>query len=91
MRKKTKRYGNSFNKTELLEYILKENIDTIIITGYCAEACVLSTYRGALDNDLLPIILRGAIAGDNTEDIKFVEKISELITIKVLEKIINET
>ena len=28
-----KHYGNSFNKTELLEYIIKEKINTIIITG----------------------------------------------------------
>ena len=46
-----KHYGNSFTKTELLEYILGEKIDTIIITGYCAEHCILSTYRGALDHD----------------------------------------
>ena len=56
-----KHYGNSFNKTELLEYILDEKIDTIIITGYCAEYCILSTYRGALDHDLTPIILKNEL------------------------------
>jgi len=85
-----KHYGNSFNKTELLEYLLQEKIDTIIITGYCAEYCVLSTYRGAKDNDLLPIILKNAIASGNNEHLKFVENISEIITINVLEKIIEE-
>ena len=85
-----KHYGNSFNKTELLEYIIKEKIDTIIITGYSAEYCVLSTYRGALDNDLTPIILKNAIASENKRNITFVENISDLITIGILEKIIKE-
>ena len=85
-----KHYGNSFNKTELLEYILGEKIDTIIITGYCGEHCILSTYRGALDNDLTPILLKNAIASGNNENIKFVENINDIITIKILEKIIKE-
>jgi nicotinamidase-related amidase len=85
-----KHYGNGFNKTELLEIIVKEKIDTIIITGYCAEYCVLATYRGALDNDLIPIILKNAIASGNKENIKFVENISDIITIKILKKLIKE-
>ena len=85
-----KHYGNSFNKTDLLEFILKEKIDTIIITGYCAEHCILSTYRGALDHDLTPIILKNAIASGNNENITFVENINDIITINILEKIIKE-
>ena len=85
-----KHYGNSFNKTELLEVILREKIDTIIITGYCAEHCILSTYRGALDHDLTPVLLKNAIASGNNENIKFVEEISNIITINILEKILKE-
>jgi nicotinamidase-related amidase len=83
-----KEYGNAFNKTELYEYLIKEKIDTTIVTGYCAEYCVLSTYRGAKDKDLTPIILRNGIASGNKERIKFVEEISDIITINILEKII---
>jgi len=85
-----KHYGNSFNKTGLLEYLLEEKIDTIIITGYCAEECVLSTYRGALNHDLTPIILKNAIASGSNENLKFVENIHDIITIKVLEKLIKD-
>jgi len=84
-----KHYGNSFNKTELMDYLTEEKIDTIIITGYCAENCVLSTYRGALDLDLTPVILKNGIASENKENVKFVEDISEMITIGLLEKIIQ--
>ena len=68
-----KEYGNSFNKTNCEKIIKDENIDTIIITGYCAEYCVLSTYRGALDLDIVPILFRGSIASGIKENITFVE------------------
>lgn len=85
-----KEYGNSFNKTSCYE-ILKENaVDTVVITGYCAENCVLSTYRGALDLDLTPVILRNSIASGNSKNIKFVEDINEVISFGILEKILQE-
>jgi len=76
----TKTYGNSFNKTPLATQLQELGVDTVIITGFCAEYCVLSTYRGAQDLDLKPIILRDAIASDNAEHITFVEEITETIT-----------
>lgn len=64
-------------------------VDTVIITGFCAEACVLSTYRGAQDLDLTPIILRGSLASDNLENIGFVESISDIISYRVLKKVLE--
>ncbi len=85
-----KKYGNSFNKTDCIDIINEKNVDTVIITGYCAEYCVLSTYRGARDHDLTAIILKNAIASPNQQNIKFVEDISELITYGALKKIVEE-
>lgn len=85
-----KRYGNSFNKTNCLEILNEKKVDTVIITGYCAEYCVLSTYRGAKDHDLAPIIFKNAIASSTPQNIKFVEDISELITYSTLKKIVEE-
>jgi nicotinamidase-related amidase len=70
---------NSFNKTELYDYLIKEKNDTIIITGYAAEYCVLTTYRGAQDKDLTPIILKKAIASGKKEYINFVEDMCDII------------
>jgi nicotinamidase-related amidase len=84
-----KTYGNAFNKTSLQSKLHELDIDTIIITGYCAEYCVLSTYRGAKDLDLTPIILRGSLASDNLENIKFVEGISEIISYGALKKVLG--
>jgi nicotinamidase-related amidase len=80
-----KEYRNSFNKTELLEYIKENAIDALIITGFSAAFCILSTYRAAEDHDLRPIILKGAIAGNTSDNITFVENIDNSLTINVLE------
>jgi nicotinamidase-related amidase len=83
-----KTYGNAFNKTPLLEKLNASGIDTVILTGFCAEHCVLSTYRGAKDLDLTPIMLRGALASDKPENIPFVENISDIISIGALRHIL---
>jgi len=79
-----KTYGNAFNKTPLLEEIHKLGVDTVFLTGYCAENCVLSTCRGAEDVDLTPILVRGATASGSLERIRFVEEINDVISIGAL-------
>ena len=83
-----KTYGNAFNKTALAEDLRNLDVDTVLITGFCAEYCVLSTYRGAQDLDLTPIILRGSIASDNLKHINFVESISDIMSLGVLKKLL---
>lgn len=83
-----KKYGNSFNRTSLAEDLRDLGVDTVIVTGYCAEYCVLSTYRAAQDYDLTPVILRGSLASDNPENIEFVEKISDMISFGALKKML---
>ncbi|MCJ7435677.1 MAG: cysteine hydrolase [Anaerolineales bacterium] len=84
-----KTYGNSFNKTSLAGELAKLGVDTVIVTGYCAEYCVLSTYRGAEDLDLTPVILRGSIASGELENTKFVESISNVISYGTLKKFLE--
>ena len=61
----------------------------VIVSGFCAQYCVLSTYRGAEDLDLTPIILRSALASDAPENIRFVESISEIISFVALKKLLE--
>lgn len=84
-----KTYGNSFNKTPLAEELQKLGVDTVIITGFCAEYCVLATDRGARDIDVTPIILRSALASVAPENIKFVESISDVISYSALKKFLG--
>ncbi len=83
-----KTYGNAFNKTPLLEKLRALEVDTVILSGYCAENCVLSTCRGAEDVDLTPILLRGSLASGNLERIRFVEGINEVISYGALERVL---
>ena len=85
-----KEYKNSFNKTGLSDYIRNNEIDTVIITGFNASHCILSTYRGAEDNDLMPIILKNALASHAKEDIQFVEGLcNNIISVNVLERLVK--
>lgn len=84
-----KTYGNSFKKTSLVDELHNLGVDTVIITGFCAEYCVLSTYRSAQDLDLTPIILRNSLASDNLEHIKFVESISDIMSLGALKKVLE--
>jgi len=83
-----KTYGNSFIKTELAEKLRRLGVDTVIVAGFCAEFCVLSTYRGAQDCDFTPIILKGSLASDNAEHIRFVEEITETVSYGALKTLL---
>lgn len=84
-----KTYGNAFNKTGLAQLVADLEVDTLILTGYAAENCVLSTYRGALDLDLTPIILKGAIIGKSHKMERFVENLGNLVTYGALCKFVE--
>ena len=83
-----KTYSNSFTKTGLAEKLRELGVDTVIVTGFCAEYCVLSTYRGAQDFDFTPIILKGALASENAEHIRFVEEITETVSYGALKTLL---
>jgi nicotinamidase-related amidase len=83
-----KTYGNAFTKTGLAEKLRKLGVDTVILTGFCAEYCVLSTYRGSQDLDFTPVILKGSLASDNAEHIRFVEEITETISYGALKTLL---
>jgi nicotinamidase-related amidase len=84
-----KTYLNSFIKTDLLEYLRFQSVDTLIVTGYAAEYCVLSTCRGAAEHDLTSFLLRGALASSHKKYISFVESINEIISLNALKKILE--
>jgi len=84
-----KTYSNSFNKTDLVEILRKEGVDTPVLSGYAAEFCVLSTYRGAKDLDLTPVLLKGGIASGRKDAVSFVSSISETISYGILSKVLE--
>jgi nicotinamidase-related amidase len=85
----TKSYGNSFHKTVCDQILSEAGVDTVLITGYCAEFCVLSTYRGAQDLDLTPVILKNGIASGSAERLRMVEDMSTLVSYGFLKKVMD--
>ena len=85
-----KTFGNAFNKTGLLDIVKQEKLDSLILTGFCAEYCVMSTYNGANDLCLNPIVLRGALASGKSEHMRFVQDICELISFDVLKFVLKD-
>ncbi len=84
-----KTYGNAFCKTPLKKNLADLGVDTVFLTGFCAEYCVLSTCRGAEDVDLTPILIRGSLASGVLENIRFVENINAIISVEALEKVLG--
>ncbi len=84
-----KTYGNAFNQTDLADILKEESVDCVMLTGFCAEYCVLSTYHGARDLDLKPFILKNAIASGVKKHIRFVETICETISLGPLSQILE--
>jgi nicotinamidase-related amidase len=85
-----KRYGNSFNKTDLGRILAEAGADTLVLAGYCAEWCVLSTYRGALDLDYMPLLLEGGTASGDEENHRFVRKICDVVPFALLMRMLSE-
>lgn len=85
-----KTYGNGFTNTPLTETLRELGVDTLFLTGFCAEYCVLSTCRGSEDHDFKAILMRGALASGNAEHIKFVENINDVISYGALKQMIGQ-
>jgi nicotinamidase-related amidase len=85
----TKTYNNAFNKTGLNDKLKALGVDTLIITGYCAEWCVISTIRGAWDLDYKTIILLGSVASGSKESIAFIENNHSVISLGALQAFIK--
>ena len=81
--------GSAFFKTGLEKKLEAMRVDTVILTGFCAEYCVLATYKAAYDLDLNPVIIKRAIASFKPDNIPFVEDICDSMPIGVLAKFIE--
>ncbi|HBE72732.1 MAG TPA: isochorismatase [candidate division Zixibacteria bacterium] len=84
-----KERGSAFAGTGLDGKLRDMGVDTVVITGFCSEFCVLSTCRGAKDLGFKTILLRDATASFKPERIKFVEEISETVSLGALEALLD--
>jgi nicotinamidase-related amidase len=81
-----KRYPDAFGKTGLQDVLKQEGCDTIVITGVSAGWCVLGTYFGALNWDVASYILKGGVAADREDHVRFAEEICDTTDLQKLEQ-----
>ncbi len=73
--------GSAFaGGTGLGETLRGMGIDAVVIAGYCAEFCVLSTCRGAQDEGFKAMLLRDSLASGHPERIPVVEAINDVLS-----------
>jgi Amidases related to nicotinamidase len=84
-----KRYNDAFNKTELESILKKEGVDAVLISGFCAEYCVISSCVGARNRDLSAIFLKGGLASGRPEAVRLVEDAYDSVSLGALEKLLG--
>ncbi len=83
-----KHHNNAFWRTPLDELLRGRGVDTVVVAGWCAEYCVLSTYRGAREREYAAMILRGGLASGRREYLRMIEDMCEGVTPGALEALL---
>lgn len=81
----TKTTENAFWNTGLDSLLRSIRIDTVVVAGYIAERCVLSTLRGAMERNYRAVLLEGGIAGMDDRYTQFALEISHRTTLESLQ------
>lgn len=81
----TKTTENAFWNTGLDSLLRSIRIDTVVVAGYIAERCVLSTLRGAMERNYAAALLEGALAGMDDRYTQFTLEISNRISLDALQ------
>jgi nicotinamidase-related amidase len=74
-----KRKSSAFAGTDLGERMTSAGADTLIVSGYCAEWCVLTTLRASESEGFRAIALADGIASAHPERVPFVLEINASI------------
>jgi len=85
-----KAYGNAFRDTSLRSILSDLNVDFLVMAGFKAEGCVLSTLKGAEDLDISYAVLKGGITSGSADGAAFVEKMSPLVSYQVVTWMLNK-
>ena len=80
----SKTHPNAFWNTELDSLLKSYQVDFVVVTGYMAEQCVLSTLRGASERAYRGAILEKSIASLDNRYTQFTLEISPHISLDEL-------
>ncbi len=80
-----KHYSNAFWQTDLEEKLRAMEVETLIISGFAAEYCVLFTYNGAIERGFKAFMLQNGVAGVSLEGVQSISKLRSVIAYDALE------
>lgn len=80
-----KNYPSAFKKTELDAMLKEKGINTVFLCGLSAVGCVLATYYGATERDYEVFMVKNGIMSHKVEYTNFVRDITETVTWKILQ------
>lgn len=72
---------NSFRGTVLADTIRDVGCDHILLAGMVSQYCVLATYFGAFDNDLVPYMLEGGLMSTDERNVELVEELCKNMSV----------
>lgn len=81
----SKKFSNSFWKTNLEEKLKELNVGMVLICGFAAEYCVQATYQGSMERGFEPALLQHGVASIDPKYISFVQEIYRTTSIKVMQ------
>jgi nicotinamidase-related amidase len=73
---------NSFKGTKLADIIRSTGYESVLLTGLVAQYCVISTYFGAYDFDIVSYILEGGVISNDEKNVNAVETICKIFTVE---------
>ena len=86
-----KNYPSAFKKTELDDILKDKEVNTLYLCGLSAVGCVLATYYGAMERDYEVFMIKNGIMSHNSEYTGFVRDITEAVTWKTLQFMLEHT
>ena len=86
-----KNFPSAFKKTELDDMLKEKGINTVFLCGLSAVGCVLATYYGAMERDYEVFMVKNAIMSHKSEYTNFVRDITESVTWKILQFMLDHT
>jgi len=75
---------NAFWNTGLDALLRSQRVGRVLIAGFIAERCVLSTLRGAKERGYQAVLLEGGIAGYDDRYTQFTLEISPRLSLEAL-------
>lgn len=85
-----KHYPDAFNRTKLPEMLREAGCDSVVLCGLSGTWCVLGTFWGAINHDLVPYFLRDGVVSGTEAQIRFVEETYDTLSTRALGQILEK-